>query len=222
MMLSPRLKAILGLLDEPFVDVLADIGTDHAYLPIEAVRAGLCQRAIACDINVGPLKIADFNIREAGLSEKIETRLGDGLQPLNPGEADCITIAGMGGMKIIGILDSKKIQNAKLILQPQHDLEELRRNLHSQGYEIHEKLAKESERFYVIIHAQKADNIQRWTDKQYFLGNFCNTSYLQQRRDKIERYINSINDANTRRDAEKKLEWIKSAQCAPPERSEEA
>jgi len=207
-MLSPRLQAVLELI-EP-CKVLADIGTDHAYLPIEAYRAGLCEKAIASDINPGPLKIAESNIKAAGLSKKIETRLGDGLNPLNPGEADCIVITGMGGMRIIGILN-EKTQNARLILQPQHDLEELRRNLHAKGYAIEEKLVREASRFYIIICAKKASNVKAWSDKEYFLGNLSGEfwqSYLQQKREKIERYIHSISDNAARIKAEQQLKWI--------------
>ncbi|MCL1845538.1 MAG: class I SAM-dependent methyltransferase, partial [Defluviitaleaceae bacterium] len=120
--LSPRLAAVLSCVEK--CGVLADIGTDHAYLPIEAVRAGLCERAIACDVSVGPLEFAARNIRAAGLCDEtfcneaddnswqtyglIETRLGDGLAPLAADKADCIVIAGMGGMKIIEILQAEK------------------------------------------------------------------------------------------------------------------
>ncbi|MCL2218033.1 MAG: class I SAM-dependent methyltransferase [Defluviitaleaceae bacterium] len=228
-MLSPRLQAVLELISEKDTKpcVLADIGTDHAYLPIEAVRANLCERAIASDINSGPLKIAETNIRAAGLSERIETRLGDGLKPLNPGEADCIVIAGMGGKRIIHILESgfeTSIKDSRtcprhclpqcVILQPQHDLEELRRELHAHGFEItHEKLAREASRFYVIIHAQKANNISVWPEKKYFLGEPDKDTelwqaYLRQRQDKIKRYIYSISDEADRQKAEQKLQWL--------------
>ncbi|MCL2841568.1 MAG: class I SAM-dependent methyltransferase [Defluviitaleaceae bacterium] len=211
-MLSPRLLAVLDLVEGR---VLADIGTDHAYLPIEACRAGKCETAIASDINAGPLKIADFNIREAGFIEKVETRLGDGLQSIASGEADCIVITGMGGMRIMGILNDDKIKNARLILQPQHDLEALRRHLHAHHYDILcEKLVREADRFYVIICAKKADTIIPWSDKKYFLGNADSKhwhDYLQQRRGKIERYIHSIHNAAPKQEAEKQLQWLKEA-----------
>ena len=75
---TPRLEAILNSLQNLHnFGVLADIGTDHGYLPIAAIRRGLFSRAIACDLNAGPLKVAEANICEAGLENKIETRLGD-------------------------------------------------------------------------------------------------------------------------------------------------
>jgi len=221
MALSDRLRAILQL--TKCYDTLADIGTDHAYLPIEAVRNGLCRRAIACDINKGPLEVATANIRAAGFADQIETRLGNGLAPLNEDEADCIVISGMGGLRIWSILqaDEKKARFAKqLILQPQHDLEELRRNLHAAGYDItDEQLVVESaSRIYVILLATYIGGaITAWMDEEYFLGKFLLQRggvelYLRYQREKIGRYIQSISDCNARAIAEKRLEWIANAE----------
>jgi len=214
-MLSDRLQAILECVGS--CEVLADIGTDHAYLPIEACRAGVCKIVIACDVNPGPLKMADFNIRSAGLSDRIETRLGDGLQPLNPNEADCIVIAGMGGMRIWQILtdEPQKARSFRLILQPQHDLEQLRKNLHSFGMEItDEKLVREGSRFYVIICAEAAQNICMWTDKEYFLGKKNGADwqlYLDDRYQKIAKYIHSINDEAQYQAVSRRLKWLEDA-----------
>ena len=94
MLTSDRLKKIAHCVKS---DVMADIGTDHAYVPVYCVQNGLCKRGIACDINEGPLLSARENILSAGLESKIETRLSDGLEKLKPKEADTIVIAGMGG-----------------------------------------------------------------------------------------------------------------------------
>ncbi|MDR0272228.1 MAG: class I SAM-dependent methyltransferase [Clostridiales bacterium] len=196
--------------------VLADIGTDHAYLPIEAVRAGICEKAIACDINAGPLKIAKKNICKAGFSERIEARLGDGLNPLRENEADCVVIAGMGGMRIVEILKAapKKIENAKLVLQPQHDLEELRRFLHSNMSNIiSEKLAIERSRFYVVLTVKGAKNAKDipWTDAEYFLGKIESPDlllYLCEMRKKSAGYFDAITDEGAREKEKKRLEWI--------------
>jgi len=219
MSLSLRLQAILNLINS--CEVLADIGTDHAYLPIEAVNVGFCKKAIACDINTGPLEIATANIKAAGLSNHITTRLGDGLAPLKENEADCIVISGMGGMGIWNILQAEqaKAQYAKkLILQPQHDLEALRKKLHSSGYSItDERLIREDSRFYVILAATYTGEISTWTAQEYFLGKHLMAPtnpdfllYLQYHQDKIARYIQSINDSSARQTAELRLSWIKS------------
>jgi len=213
--LTDRLEAVLKTMET--CDTLADIGTDHAYLPIEAVFAEKCKKAIACDINAGPLKTAEKNIREAGLTSKIETRLGDGLKPLKPAEADCITIAGMGGKRIIGILDESmiKFKQAQLVLQPQHDLEDLRRFLHRISFNINEEaLAIEDSRFYVIVSARYAENVTLWTDMEYFLGKLSSENlrdlqkYNLHRLEKMSRYIKKISDVNTRLETEKKMKWL--------------
>ena len=101
MILSPRLLKIAKCID---CDTLADIGTDHGYIPIFAMNNGLCKKAIACDINKGPLLSAKENIELYNLSDKIETRLSNGLLSLSPMEADTIVIAVMGGLLIRDIL----------------------------------------------------------------------------------------------------------------------
>ena len=225
MVLSPRLQAVLDLIasgaDQK--NILADIGTDHAYLPIVAVEQGICEKAIACDLHPGPLTIASENIREAGLCDKIETRLGNGLAPLSAGEASCIVVAGMGGMRIWGILLEGMEQARaakKLILQPQHDTVLLRKNLHEARFEIQdERLVKEivggKEHFYVIIAACYTGEVTQWTEKEYFLGKFLIeaggdifTAYKQREREKIEAYISRIKDNSALKDTHMKLNWL--------------
>ena len=213
---SQRLQAVLELTKNS--STLADIGTDHAYLPILACKNGFCKKAIACDINKGPLEIAAANIKEAGLSNYIETRLGNGLAPLNENEADCVVISGMGGMRIWNILQNEpqKAKFAKkIILQPQHDLEELRKNLHNAGYNItDEKLVREDSRFYVVLVASYTnEEIAHWTAREYFLGKYLCESpdfweYLHYNKSKIGRYIQSVSGYDTRQLAETRLKWI--------------
>lgn len=154
-MLPPRLKTIFDFI--PPCEFLADIGCDHGFIPIEAVNKGIAKHAAACDISEPSLMKADKNIRFAGLSEKIESRLGSGLAPLGCLEADVIIIAGMGGQLIADILYEgfEKIGSAKLILQPMTNIHELRRRLTDGGFKITaEKLAKEDRRIYTVITAE--------------------------------------------------------------------
>jgi len=136
---------------------LADIGTDHGYLPIEACFEAVVERALACDYFPGPLSKAVANIKRFGLESQIETRLGFGLEPLAPGEADCVVISGMGGMKIIEILQKSpdvldKVN--RLIVQPQHDIPAVRQYLHEAGFQIlDEVLVFEKFRKYTVIAA---------------------------------------------------------------------
>lgn len=86
--------------------VLADIGTDHAHLPVYLVERGVCPRAIASDLRPGPAEAARKSIRAAGLTDMVEVRIGDGLTPVAAGEVDDIAVAGMGGETIAGILEA--------------------------------------------------------------------------------------------------------------------
>ena len=150
---SGRLDRIISLIRPG--DCLADIGTDHAYVPIAAVSQGLCRRALACDIVPGPLERARANIAAAGLSERIEVLHGDGLKPLGAEQPDCIVIAGMGGPLMQRILreGGEKIgPNTQLILSPQSELMEFRTFLWESGMEIRrEALIEEEGKFYVIL-----------------------------------------------------------------------
>jgi len=217
--LSPRLNAVLDFLSASGnCQTLADIGTDHAHLPIEACRANLCRTAIACDIVPGPLKMAEQNIQAAEFSQRIQTRLGNGLAPLAENEADHIVIAGMGGMRIIEILtaEPEKARHARLILQPQHDMEELRRFLHANTFEITgETLVREGSRFYVVIAAQVSQTAQPYTNAEYFLGRFDSKSqnaeifdYFSQKRDAIMGYIASLNNNAARKQAKQRIKWL--------------
>ena len=104
MQLEGRLKLIAELVPE--CEVLADVGTDHGYIPIYCVQNGMCNRAIAMDVNPLPLDRADAHIKKYDLDKFISTRLSDGVQQLSPDEADVIVIAGMGGQLIMNILDA--------------------------------------------------------------------------------------------------------------------
>ncbi|MCD8346531.1 MAG: class I SAM-dependent methyltransferase [Lachnospiraceae bacterium] len=104
MQLSKRLAAVADMVTPGLV--LADIGTDHAYIPIYLMEQQIIPRAIAADINRGPLARADAHIREHALEKKIETRLSDGLKAFAPNEAQSIVIAGMGGALTIRILEN--------------------------------------------------------------------------------------------------------------------
>ncbi len=149
--LTPRLQCVADCLKE--CNLLADIGTDHAYIPIYAVQKGIAQKAIASDVVKGPLKIAADNILSYNLENKIITCLANGLESAI--NADVIVIAGMGGKLICNILEdnlgiAKKADY--LIIQPMTCSYELRKFLHCNNFKIlDEKLAKEEEKIYNIM-----------------------------------------------------------------------
>lgn len=162
MKLSPRLQIIADSIIN--CDTLADIGTDHAKLPIYLVRKGFVKHAIASDINKGPIKIAEARIKSSKLEDKIQTRLGSGLTILKQNEANTIVIAGMGGMLIADIIEAS-IQVARsaeaLVLQPMLDSGKLRAYLLQKGFEItDEELVKEDSKIYEIIWVRKANKPQ--------------------------------------------------------------
>lgn len=102
MKLSKRLEMVAS-----FVGIqaqIADVGTDHGYIPIALVEQKLVKKAIAMDIKPGPLERAREHIRQYGLQEKIETRLSDGVKQLSVGEADTVIIAGMGGELVLSLI----------------------------------------------------------------------------------------------------------------------
>ena len=103
MKLSKRLETIASFVPEG--SRIADIGTDHGYIPIHLVQEGKAKHASAMDVRKGPLLRAQSHIQEAGLIDAIEVRLSDGLLKLEKDEADCVVIAGMGGELMIPILE---------------------------------------------------------------------------------------------------------------------
>lgn len=153
---SSRIRKLLELAGR--CQVLGDVGTDHALVPIYMVENELCSKAIASDINKGPLRKASDNIRRAGLRDKIDLRLGEGLTPYAPGECDIYVIAGMGGLMIADILKSSpEIAHSaeRLILQPNTCRAELRKFLNENGYEItDESCAAEKKHIYVFLTAK--------------------------------------------------------------------
>ena len=127
MQLSQRLSSVASMVTAG--NCLADVGTDHGYVPIYLYERNVIPRAIAMDVNKGPLERAALHIAESGMKEAIETRLSDGLTALKPGEADSVVIAGMGGPLIIRILSAhpEVTESLKeLILQPQSEISEVR------------------------------------------------------------------------------------------------
>ena len=152
-MVSSRLNIIL---ENVTTKKIADIGTDHAYIPIALTEKGI--KVIATDINPGPLENARKNIERKGLA--IELRLGAGLSAINLGECEEIIIAGMGGELIQKILsdDLEKAYAARLLLQPMKQQAELRRFLLENGFEIvKEDLAKEGQKIYNLIIARQGN-----------------------------------------------------------------
>lgn len=153
MKLSPRLKVIADYVKSN--STVADVGTDHGYIPVYLIENNISKRVIASDVNKGPLESARKYVGLKKLNHKIELRLGDGLKTLMPNEVDTVIIAGMGGLLIKKILeDGSKIAETidNFILQPMIASDELRKYLIKHNYKIiDEKLAKEGDKIYEVM-----------------------------------------------------------------------
>lgn len=143
----------------PQIECVADVGTDHGYLPIWLVEQGIADRAIAMDVRTGPLQRAQEHIREHQLGAYIETRLSDGLAALHRDEAQVIVIAGMGGATMSGILEAGQAlisPDTILVLQPQSELYEFRRYLVTHGFRLlSEDMVEEDGKYYPMMKVQK-------------------------------------------------------------------
>lgn len=173
-----RLKAIVPFVRES--TRIADIGTDHAYLPAYLLLTGRIRHAIAADIAVGPLQKAAATVAAYGLSaDQIELRQSDGLSAICPDETDDIILAGMGGDLIVDILaaapwlrDSQK----RMVLQPMTRAPVVRRFLYTAGFAIREERAvREGGRLYTVLLAQY-DGIEKNQPDTYFYTGELPTS----------------------------------------------
>ncbi len=153
--LSSRLAMCASFVREG--SVAADIGTDHALLPIWLVRRGKASRAIASDINDGPISVARGNIERCGMTERVSTVVADGLAGIDPQEVTDIIIAGMGGDLIASIIDAAPwVRDGKyrLILQPMSHAERLREYLFRNGFSLErEEALFDGGRVYSVMQA---------------------------------------------------------------------
>ncbi|MBO8159135.1 class I SAM-dependent methyltransferase [Thermosyntropha sp.] len=193
-----RLQAISGMIIKG--RSLADIGTDHAYLPIYLVKNNIVPFAIATDINNFPYERAESEVKKHGLEDKIEVRLGDGLKVISPGEVDNVVIAGMGGETITGILedDLKKASSFKrFIFQPMSRPEVLRRALAEKGWIVlEEKVVYENKKFFIVISAEPGGTPYFLSDLEAEVGPLIlrSKSYPDFLRYYLQKYRKIVNE----------------------------
>lgn len=186
MELSKRLYAVAGLVTEGAS--VADIGTDHGYVPIYLIKNKIASRVIAMDINKGPLERAKMHIIGHGLKGQIETRLSDGLKKVNPGEVDGMIAAGMGGALVIKILEESKavVDTLEfLILQPQSEISKVRKYLNKNGLVIiEEDMVEEEGKYYPmmkVIHGQP----EEYKEYEYIYGK----KLLEKKHPVLEKFL---------------------------------
>lgn len=159
--LSKRLQAVADYVTKG--TTVADIGTDHGYIPIYLTVNNICKKAYAMDVRKGPLEHAKANIERMGLSDRIEVRLSDGLSKLQCGEADTVVISGMGGHLTTEILEAGKdaLESVEeLVLCPHADVDVVRHYLHDNNYMIEkETMLIDEGKFYNIIKAHRGSEV---------------------------------------------------------------
>lgn len=168
--LTSRLETIASLVTKG--SKVADIGTDHGYIPVHLLKNNIVPFAILADINKGPLDNGKRFVKWNNLLDKVDFRLGSGIDVLHQGEVDEVIIAGMGGILISDILENKKEvahRLKKLILQPMQAQNKLRMYLLENGYEIiDEVLVREDFRIYEIIVAEYTGKFSEVENEIYF------------------------------------------------------
>lgn len=190
MELSKRLSALVNFVPEG--SRVVDIGTDHGYVPVYLVQNNIVSKAIGVDVNKGPLQSGTRAVEEAGLRDKIDLRLGNGLGVIEPREVDTIIIAGMGGSTMIEIFEAGEevLRNTqRLILQPMIGAPNLRNWLSEHNWYISdEDLIIEDGRIYEIIVSQPSKAKKSYTTVDMEIGPIL----LEKKHPLLSRHIQRI------------------------------
>lgn len=209
--LSPRLRLAADLV--PKGARLADVGTDHAYLPACLLMEGKIPSAIAADLREGPLSRARKTAAEYGCGDRMAFRLCDGLSGIRPEETDAVVIAGMGGETIAQILEAApwvRTRKVPLVLQPMSSLPELRQRLEEGGFRIlEERLAREGDTLYVVMRAE-AGEAPLMTPAQLWAGRQSRDplrgDYLRGLLEKLDRALDGLSRARDERAEDRRRE----------------
>ena len=201
MMLSVRLNAIAECVPEG--KIVADIGTDHGYLPCALVERGVSPKAYACDIAKGPLEHARTAIVQAQLQDRIETILTPGLKDV-PSDAQVIVIAGMGWQtaRIILENDYERLERFDMIIvQVNREVASLREWIRDHGFMIHDEKIIEDRHTYQIVCFSKTEQPVEYTEEQILFGpvlmkqrNEVFVRYYSRTLAKLEKIIAQVSD----------------------------
>ena len=172
--LDKRLQAVVSFVEKG--DRVADIGSDHGYIPLYLIQNNICENVLVTDINEGPLLSARKNFERFGFGDFLNTMLYDGIDPEILKTYDKIIIAGMGGLTIAGILEKVESElkeyKPRLILQPMTEQDKLRKALFKLGYRIErEKCPEASGKIYNVIYARSGE-VEDYKELEYALGKY--------------------------------------------------
>ena len=189
MKLDERLMSVANLIRKN--KIVADIGTDHAYLPVYLIENGISQYVIASDVRKGPLKNAEKTVIAHNLTEKIELRLSDGLNSFKEIEVDEIAVAGMGGLLISQFIERTewlKNKDIHLVLQPMTHAEEVRETLYNNGFFIDKEcVSTDKNKLYITISAYFTGEKYTYSDFDLIVGK------LPQNNDELSiKYLNHL------------------------------
>lgn len=223
MKLTPRLKAVAELV--PKGTRVADIGSDHAYVPVHLVRSGRAISVIASDVHHGPVENAQKVVEKFGLDKVIEVRHGSGFETYKTGEIDVAILAGMGGYLIRDLIieGMPLVKTLKLlVLQPMVAMRELRAWLLEQGFEfVEERVAVEGKKYYEIFSVHYSGKPQMATQKVIEIGqamirseDAVSMKYLAHKINKLENLLLATENAkdpdlNARLDFQERLKLLK-------------
>lgn len=222
--LSKRLSTVANFIPEGAK--LADIGSDHAYLPCHVVRAGKVPFAIAGEVVEGPFQSARKQVEMEGLTKQIDVRKGNGLGVIDAGEVECITIAGMGGALIASILEEgkEKLEGVKrLVLQPNISAISIRLWLLENGWSlINEAILEEDGKIYEILVAERGNSKSVYSeniDNQLLFGPFLskekNEAFIQKwtaewnNWERILKQMSQSTQVEKKTEIEKKISMVK-------------
>lgn len=180
--LSIRLSSVAALVKQDAA--IADIGTDHGYIPVYLAEKKVIKSAVASDINEGPLNSCISLVKEKGFENIIRTKLSNGLDSLDENDFDTIIIAGMGGELISDILSRHSyVKDKHIILQPMTHPEVARKFLYDNGFEIkNDIIVKDGRHYYNVFDAYYTGKIIPKSRVDYFIGNirdFSNKEYFE-------------------------------------------
>lgn len=193
--LSPRLKTLYDL--TPECNCFADIGTDHAYIPVYLCKNNKCKTAVASDIVKGPLERAKATIKKHNMESRISVRLGGGVSTLKKDEADVVLVAGMGGLIIADILKDgidilKSVKN--IILQPMTAVSDLREYLYNNNWKIEkEYLVKDNGKLYNIMTVSYTEENSDYTDTDIYIGRYLIDNKPELFKEYLDRKILKLN-----------------------------